>query len=505
MIGIVVGQHRIKRQLGAGGMGVVFAAQHETLGTEVAVKILHSHCAAVPRLTQRFFNEACAAARVRHPGVVKILDFGVIPGGAVFIVMELLAGESLSKRLAQPLPCADALRIARQVASVLAAVHQHGIVHRDLKPENLILSPDPEVPGGERVRLLDFGIARLQPRDDLPGGAPAVTEDGVMLGTPLYMAPEQCRGAGPIGDRADVYALGVLLFQMLAGRPPFTAATPGELMALHLLGVPPPLPAECSVPAGMAPLLARMLAKDPAARLSAAELLVELVALGAAPAFPTPPTVEPVQSEPELRSLPLQAPATLPEPAPLSQRSAQPRHARWTLLAGAALSLITVALGLRSFTPRTQRAVASQVKPPPVAPVAPLVPTVARDASVVPVQCTVRSQPEGARVLSLPELSFRGVTPWSTLQVRGNGPIPLLLRHAGHVDQAVVLDPATDCQALARLVPQPRRRPVSPAPLPRDQEEQDVPAWLFEAAPPATQRGAADTDPDRGRADAGIR
>jgi serine/threonine-protein kinase len=234
--GTQVGAYRVLRQIGAGGMGEVWLAEHGMLGRRAAIKVLRPAYSTQPEIVTRFFNEARAATAIADPGIVQIFDFGHHTDGSAYIVMELLEGEALDKRLARHgrLAEPDALRIMRQVASTLGAAHARGIVHRDLKPENIFLVRDPEVPGGERAKVLDFGIAKL-------GGQSSgvETQTAAMMGTPLYMSPEQCRGAGEVDQRADVYSLGCVLFTLVTGLPPFYAEGVGDIIAMHLREIAP--------------------------------------------------------------------------------------------------------------------------------------------------------------------------------------------------------------------------------------------------------------------------
>jgi serine/threonine-protein kinase len=262
-----VGAYQLVGQLGAGGMGVVWQAEHALIGRRAAVKLLRPSLSADEEVVRRFFNEARAATAISDPGIVQIFDFGFHDGTA-YLVMELLEGETLDSRLARlgTLPVVDALRIMRQVASSLAAAHAAGIVHRDLKPENVFLVRDPEVIGGERAKILDFGIAKLG--GDRMASAYR-THTAAMMGTPMYMSPEQCRGAGQVDHRTDFYSLGCVLYTLVVGQPPFQAEGFGELIAKHLTAQVPR--AAASRP-GMSPVtdevIARCLHKDPAARFA---------------------------------------------------------------------------------------------------------------------------------------------------------------------------------------------------------------------------------------------
>ena len=256
-----IGQYKILRTLGAGGMGTVYLGEHLLLGRRAAIKTLLPTLSSHREIVDRFFTEARAISTISDPGVVQIFDFGYHVDGTAYIVMEYLEGESLSARLDRlgKLPPADGLRIARQLASSLSSAHALGIVHRDLKPGNVFIIRDPEAHGGERTKILDFGICKLGD----PEHAHA-TQTGTMLGTPVYMSPEQCRGAGKVDHRSDIYSLGCVLFHVLTGRPPFDCDSVGDFIAAHLKDVaPPPSELATELPPTVDALLARCLAKDP--------------------------------------------------------------------------------------------------------------------------------------------------------------------------------------------------------------------------------------------------
>jgi serine/threonine-protein kinase len=302
-----IGAYRVVKKIGEGGMGKVYIAEHELLGKKVAIKVLLPEHSQNPEIVQRFFNEARAATRINHPGIVEIYDFGHDVDGSAYIVMEALRGESLGARLERErvLSPQAAARLAKHIAGALGQAHREGIVHRDLKPDNIFVVPDPDVPGGERTKILDFGIAKLA-----EGTAAGVkTRAGAVIGTPTYMAPEQFRGAGAVDHRADIYALGVLLYEMLTGRPPFVAEGLVELMEAHMFEAPPP-------PRGLVPALSpeleqvvlRALAKQPEQRQATVEqLAAELAAAvggveelaAATPAGPQTVVLPPLRRAPD--------------------------------------------------------------------------------------------------------------------------------------------------------------------------------------------------------------
>lgn len=285
MIGKRIGNYRVVRQIGRGGMGAVFEAVHEDIGKRVAIKVLHGRFSQDQQVITRFFNEARALTSIGHPGIVQIFDFGELDGRTRYIAMEYMEGESLSQRLqrTQRLPAGVAMRLCRQVASALSAAHAQRVVHRDLKPGNIMIVSDPEAAGGERAKVFDFGIAKLL-GDGQEGGEERTqheTRADVLMGTPTYMSPEQCRGAGLVDERTDVYALGVVLYQMLSGRPPFLGEGDGDVLAKHIHEAPRPLQEiDPTLPPGLCWLVTRMLAKLPADRPSMAQVVQDLEGLG---------------------------------------------------------------------------------------------------------------------------------------------------------------------------------------------------------------------------------
>src|SRR5581483_8851999 len=244
-------------------MGVVYLAEHPEIGRKVAVKVLHRDFARDEQLLGRFLNEARAANAIRHPNIIEILDSGTLPDRTPFLVMELLEGESLAARIKREgrLPIRDSVDFAYQTASALAAAHAKGIVHRDLKPDNLFVVPDPHDEARERIKVLDFGIAKLQQQST---GDSVKTCTGTLMGTPIYMSPEQCRGIRSVDHRTDVYSLGVILYEMLNGPPPFVSEGFGDLVNMHINMAPPPLRAlRADVPERLEAVIMKMLAKLP--------------------------------------------------------------------------------------------------------------------------------------------------------------------------------------------------------------------------------------------------
>ncbi len=263
LLGQTVGSYRIARLLGEGGMGRVYKGAHPGIGSRVAVKVLAVECAQNRELVDRFFAEARAVNLIRHESIVNVLDLSTLPDGRPYIVMEYLDGAPLSAVIEQrgPLPLGGFARVMGEVLDALAAAHAKGIVHRDLKPDNIFVSP------AGRAKVLDFGIAKLMPQ---LGGQAGPTRTGSLLGTPQYMSPEQAL-AQSVDARTDVYACGVILFEGVTGRPPFSGASLFELLQQHIQA-PPPRPAMMrpDLPPAYENVILRALEKDPGRRFQTA-------------------------------------------------------------------------------------------------------------------------------------------------------------------------------------------------------------------------------------------
>jgi serine/threonine-protein kinase len=229
LIGTLIdGRYQVESVLGEGGMGIVYGARHRSLDKRFALKVMRAHMARDGELAARFTQEARAAAAIHHPNIVQITDFGDLPIGAPYFVMELLDGVPLSQLLkcGGPPPFARALRIVKQVAAALAAAHAVGVVHRDLKPDNI------HITSYDVVKVLDFGVAKV-------AGAGRLTRTGMVYGTPHYMSPEQASGDN-VDHRADLYALGIIMYEMFAGRVPFEADSYMGVLTKHMFMLPEP-------------------------------------------------------------------------------------------------------------------------------------------------------------------------------------------------------------------------------------------------------------------------
>lgn len=361
---VLAGRYRVIRLIARGGMAEVWEAHDDVLARPVAVKILHPHLAVDEAFVARFRLEAQAAARLGHPGIVATYDTGT-DAELVFIVMELVPGHTLREALAAAgtLPAAVAVPIAAEIADALDHAHREGLVHRDVKPANILLvehegeTTAPLV----RVKVADFGIVKLQPNADLT--AASLTQTGAVVGTARYLSPEQVEGGTP-DARSDVYALGVVLYEMLCGRPPFVAETELGTALLHVRQPPPELRVEGrQVPAPLEGIVLRALAKDPADRyqsaaaLRTALLTVDLDPDDAVPQVerdPTPPSGLVVTARPARRRLAPLAVVSAMTVAALALVAVLVSRERGVVPGGAAApagSAPVTLVGARSFDP----------------------------------------------------------------------------------------------------------------------------------------------------------
>jgi len=359
---VVLGQrYRLVRRIAVGGMGSVWEAEDTVLHRPVAVKLLSDSLSADRRFADRFRREAQAAARLSHPNIASVFDYGE-DDGHQFIVMELVDGEPLSERLAEAgrLDPDEAVRITVGIAAALQAAHESGIVHRDVKPGNVMLD------GSGQVKVLDFGIAAA-------AGAP-LTATGARMGTATYISPEQSMGEPP-SPASDVYSLGVVLYEMLAGRPPFTADTPVGVAAQHVQRQPPPLGEIApDVPFHVAQACQQALAKDPSMRPASAASFAAMLASPQGAAAALTAAAAPRGPDATMILPPVEPTAVLdPEPAPATPSPGRPaRPARRSLVPWAlaamivALGVLALVLALTHSGARTPPSNANQIKVPDV-------------------------------------------------------------------------------------------------------------------------------------------
>jgi serine/threonine protein kinase len=284
---IVGGKYRVQRFLAAGGMGVVYEAQHLLLGRRFAIKFLRPELVKKRESLARFQREAQAAGALESDNVAAVLDFGIVPDGSPYLVMEYLLGENLERLLAREgtLPLERASELVLQASRGVQCAHAAGIVHRDLKPQNLFTCRRED--GTELVKVLDFGVAKLGTFDD----ANSATRTGSVLGTPAYMSPEQARGEKSIDHRADVYALGAILYELVSGQRPHPGDSPNAV--LHHIATQPPVPlaaARPELPTALLDVVARALAAEPDQRFSSVEGFAQALApFARRTVWPAPP------------------------------------------------------------------------------------------------------------------------------------------------------------------------------------------------------------------------
>jgi serine/threonine protein kinase len=258
-----IGNYRILSKIGTGGMGAVYLAEHPLIGKKVALKVIHRDLANNKEVVQRFFQEAKAVNKIGSDHIVEIHDFGVTPEGDHFYIMEYLDGKTLAHVLSRDrvLDVMRALHICAQIASALSAAHNAGVIHRDLKPDNVMLTM--RLGDQDFVKLLDFGLAKM-----LAAGPGVIkTAAGVLLGTPQYMSPEACESRPGVDHRTDIYAVGILLFQMVCGQLPFDGESMGEVLVKQVTQLPPPPRAlNAQIPPSVEQIILRCLMKQPDAR-----------------------------------------------------------------------------------------------------------------------------------------------------------------------------------------------------------------------------------------------
>jgi serine/threonine-protein kinase len=496
--GTEFGSYRVLRKLGEGGMGAVFEAIHTSIGRHAAVKILHREHSVREDFVQRFFNEARAVNVIDHPALVQIWDFGQTADGTAYMVMEFLRGESLGKRIKRDgtLPIAEALDITRQIASALSAVHERGIVHRDLKPDNIMLVPNADGSGRLLPKLLDFGIAKLM-EGKQPGDVQTRTD--AVLGTPAYMSPEQCRGANRVDGRADVYSLGVMLYEMLGGRRPFVAEGSGAVFGMHMYEEPMPLRERAPhIPEGVAALVHRLLVKDRNLRPTASETtqLIGQLLDGDLSATPQLPSRSSFRSLLALVRSPGE-PSTLGGTAGESTGSGR-RRARWLPLTLAAATLGVLLLSGSLLWLRGRSTPSPAAKLPADAPAGPAAaPTPAASPGPRKVVFSISSTPPRAEVVNQQTGEVLGLTPLSHQRLAAPGPVLLLLRQPGYQAVELSLDGDSNHQIERRLSPVPRSG--SRGPLKRTSPAATAPPGAAKPGSAASKKPEAPRDPSASR------
>jgi len=474
-VGKAIGNYKVVQQIGEGGMGVVYMAEHPVIGRKVAIKLLHASFARDSETVARFFNEARAIHLIAHPNIVEIMDFGQTADGQPYFIMEFLQGQSLADRIARgPMSPTDAVAIVTQICDALQAAHDKNIVHRDLKPHNVFLTGAEAKP---TVKILDFGVAKMTTGWNTAdsGGQSVKTRTGSLMGTPLYMSPEQCRGSGKLDHRTDIYSLAVILFEMISGQPPFMAEGVGELFAKHMLEPPPSL-AEAAprTPPHVVRAVMRALSKDLEDRFPTMKAFAEalngrsdVTVPGASRAVSQIKTMS--GAHPTSTGRPPEEATTLSSAAAAVgvDTLAVPKRSYKGLFIG--LILATAVVGGGVFVMKQKQP--PQAAPPPVAPPVAEPPPVEPPKPPEQVGIRFESEPDGAHVLrkveGKPEPEDLGAAPIDLKLNKTDQSTEYLLRAAGFKDRAVTIDASRDRVlhlALDHLPPPVEKKVVKPAP-----------------------------------------
>jgi len=461
-------------------MGAVYLAEHPQIGRRVAIKVLRPEMIREQQLLVRFLNEARAANAIRHPNIIEVLDSGTTPEGVPYLVMELLEGEVLSARIrrAGKLPVREAMEFAYQTASALAAAHGKGIVHRDLKPDNLFVVPHPGDPSArEMVKVLDFGIAKLQ---TLPTGGGMQTRTGMLMGTPVYMSPEQCLGTRAVDHRSDIYSLGIIMFEMLAGHPPFVSEGFGELVNMHLNVRPPSLrDLNAEVTAPIEALIMKALEKSADARQrSATELQLDIrnaagdsvMMRGISSPDLIADTMRGNTAGGRAAAITMPAPAKVGTGATTMSGSTGERHAptvktsgnRGMLFGGLALVVLLAGGGWLAM----KKGGLGGTKTPAEKPADPGAGTAQPDPkTLATVQMSIDSEPSGASVTDVAAGTSLGTTPLMMVRPASDRTLTVKVTKPGFVPSTLTLNLSRDTREMVSLaaVSQPAEAHQEPA------------------------------------------
>jgi serine/threonine-protein kinase len=435
------GRYRVESVLGEGGMGVVYLARHKVIDKKVAIKVLRADMAREKEITDRFLQEAKAASSIGNPHIIDISDFGQLPDGSTYFVMEWLDGKPLSRALEEtrPIPVVRLVHVAHQIADGLSSAHQRGIVHRDLKPDNIFLIRRGAEP--DFVKILDFGIAKVS------SGTSKLTRAGSVFGTPHYMSPEQAAGA-PVDSRTDIYALGVILYEMASGRVPFDADNFMGILTQHMYKAPVPIRALVppqDVPPGLEAIILKALSKKPEQRYQTMEEVAQ--DLDKLTRGMIPDAVPEMMS----RSGGFNVPADffkergMPAPVPATPMTGGSRG-RWGVYAGVAGVVAAIAIVVGIFAKSSSSTASSNLVSPAAVPAA--TPTVAPPPATTQPAAPPPAAPEPKHVLFASEPLDSHVfqngqdlgAPPITIDVPAGQKVTVEVRREGYKTQLVTLD-----------------------------------------------------------------
>jgi eukaryotic-like serine/threonine-protein kinase len=519
-VGQTVGNYRITAKLGEGGMGVVYLAEHPVIGKKVAIKAIHPELSKNPEVISRFMTEAKSVNQIGNEHIVDISDFGNTDDGEFFFVMEFLQGDALSDRISHDhrFQAPRALKIGAQVADALAASHEHGIIHRDLKPENIYLITRGSVT--DFVKVLDFGLAKLTQGDEKVSHK---TRTGSVMGTPYYMSPEQCEGRADVDHRSDIYALGVILFEMMTGKVPFGGEGYGEIIVKHITQAPPSLRA-------INPLLEehhekvvlRALSKDRNERYQSmrefrtamldpqgyALNAPSLQSMGSADGVPAarPASADALSGQvvfggdQKLGAKPRPVPTTFGQGAGELADDLDAPKSRKGLLAIVAGSVVVAGIGAFLILGRGSETPPATTAEKPAEAIQPVVP-----AKPETVGIKFNSDPSGAQVLIKATGAVIGTTPMEYEVPKGSTALEIVLRKPGFEDKTLSIQPDEDSRINSELSPvkaaaepEEQAKPVVAGGKPsrgRPQVIQKEPAKApTSATKPKTRKGPLDED-----------
>ena len=479
LVGVaLLGRYQVQERIGDGGMGTVYLAEHTTILKKFAVKVLSPELSVRPDHVDRFMREARSASMINHPNVVEITDFGITPDGQPFFVMEYLQGQDLAQLLGDigSLPWKRVRHIALQLCHALQAAHDQGVIHRDMKPGNIVLVKRGNNP--EHVKVLDFGIAKVLGQEAEGKG---LTQSGMVVGTPEYMSPEQGWGQ-PVDHRGDIYAVGVIMYELLSGKIPFSGTTMMEILNRHMFEVPDVK--HPNIPDEVAAIILKAMQKDRSLRSQSMTELpaaIETVGTGASP-------VTVVDEEIKTPWGPVTARfATVP------QQQQQPRSWVWLSVLSAVIAVGALVFALWPDPPQPVPVAPPAVvvaQPEPPAP-EPEPKPVVLPAEVEKVKFTITTPGVDAQILDARDEGIYGMTndPSGVMVQKSEESIELILRAKGFEDVRFTMVPSQDKRFEKSLV---AKAVATPVKHPRPGRDKPPAKHDTPAKPPETKTGDDD-------------